>query len=393
MKIAFKSTAFLHLIYIKGKKSVAGSVQGFPKTYQRQTKLNKMPTGDTERQEELQERLDSFIAELKQGGLKRSHELAYKTVHLLRRIISQTRWANAGELIDIVKKEGKTMMDTQPAETATGNMVRRVLKIIREEYAGVKEGAEEGDTQESLHKMMTGASDEDYSIPNINLKPALMEAIGELITELETSADNIAAQALKHIHSNEIIMTAGHSGTVEAFLKNAAKKRNFQVIVVECAPFYHGQKLATSLAQSKIETTLITDAAVFAMMSRVNKVIIGTHTVMANGGLKAINGVHALALAAKRHSVPLIVCAPMFKLCPKYLCSYDQDVFNKFVSPQDVMPFSEGEILSKVIVPNPVFDYVPPELVTLFISNIGGNAPSYVYRLLSELYHPDDHDF
>ncbi len=33
------------------------------------------------------------------------------------------------------------------------------------------------------------------------------------------SADNIAAQALEHIHSNELIMTAGRSRTVEAFLK------------------------------------------------------------------------------------------------------------------------------------------------------------------------------
>lgn len=41
------------------------------------------------------------------------------------------------------------------------------------------------------------------------------------------------------------------------------------------------------------------------MMSRVNKVIIGTHTVLANGGLKAINGSHAIALAAKYYSVPV----------------------------------------------------------------------------------------
>ena len=45
-----------------------------------------------------------------------------------------------------------------------------------------------------------------------------------------------------------------------------------------------GHEMATSLAKVGIETTVITDSAVFAMMSRVNKVIIGTHTVMANGG-------------------------------------------------------------------------------------------------------------
>lgn len=32
-------------------------------------------------------------------------------------------------------------------------------------------------------------------------------------------------------------MTTGKSRTVEAFLKHAAKKRNFTVVVVECAPF------------------------------------------------------------------------------------------------------------------------------------------------------------
>ena len=37
--------------------------------------------------------------------------------------------------MDLVRKEGKRMMVAQPTETSVGNMVRRVLKIIREEYA------------------------------------------------------------------------------------------------------------------------------------------------------------------------------------------------------------------------------------------------------------------
>lgn len=45
-----------------------------------------------------------------------------------------------------------------------------------------------------------------------------------------------------------------------------------QVIVAECAPSFQGQRMAVSLAKDKIPTTVITDSAVFAMMSRVNKV-------------------------------------------------------------------------------------------------------------------------
>ena len=202
---------------------------------------------------------------------------------------------------------------------------------------------------------------------------------------------NIATQALEHIHTNEIIMTFGKSRTVEKFLKNAARKRKFSVIVAECAPFYHGQELAKTLAEDNVEATVITDSAVFAMMARVNKVILGADTVMADGGLRAVNGSHCVALAAKHHSVPLLVCAELFKLSPQYVCSYDQDNINKFLSPHDVMKFTEGEILSKISIHNPAFDYVPPDLVNLFLSDMGGNAPSYMYRLLSELYHPDDY--
>lgn len=40
-------------------------------------------------------------------------------------------------------------------------------------------------------------------------------------------------------------------------------------------------------------------------MSRVNKVIIGTNTVLADGGLRAGSGFHAVAIAAKHYSVPV----------------------------------------------------------------------------------------
>ena len=42
--------------------------------------------------------------------------------------------------------------------------------------------------------------------------------------------------------------------------------------------------MAKALAKAKIDTTVITDASVFAVIERVNKVIIGTHTVLADGG-------------------------------------------------------------------------------------------------------------
>ena len=60
----------------------------------------------------------------------------------------------------------------------------------------------------------------------------------------------------------------------------------------------------------------------------------------------------------------------MFKLSMRFLCSNDQPNFNLYESPEGVLKYSDGELASKVRACNPAFDYVPPELVTLFISNV-----------------------
>ena len=122
------------------------------------------------------------------------------------------------------------------------------------------------------------------------------------------------------------------------------------------------------------------------------KIISGTHDILANGGLKAITGANVVALASKNYSVPLVVCASMHKLTPKHCSSADNEAFSQFASPQESLRGMDGALLSKLNTYNPIFEYVPPELVTLYISNMGGHAPSYVYRLLSELYHPEDYE-
>lgn len=40
---------------------------------------------------------------------------------------------------------------------------------------------------------------------------------------------------------------------------------------------------------------------------------------------------------------------------------------------------------------NPAFDFVAPDLMDLYVTNDGSALPSYVYRQLSEYYHPKDY--
>lgn len=291
-------------------------------------------------------------------------------------------------------------------ELAIGNIVRRVLFIIRRELATYideeKKGRVGDKTQQqitvdlslSLHKLLDEQEGAPYTelakgVGLDALREALVEEISLLMDEIKTVYMNISEQAVEHIYAKEVILTYGVSRTVMEFLKEAAGFRKFEVIVAESAPSYEGQKMAVQLSELGIETTCITDSAVFAMMSSVNKVIIGTHGVMANGGLIAHTGAHNLALCASHHSVPVVVLTGLHKLCPLY--AFDQDTFNERNPPSEVLKF-EDNLIDKVDVVNPAFDYIPPELITLFITNFGGHNPSYLYRLLANMYNPEDYE-
>ena len=59
------------------------------------------------------------------------------------------------------------------------------------------------------------------------------------------------------------------------------------------------------------------------------QVLVGTHTVLANGGIMAPVGTHVVALAAKHHSCPFVVLTGLHKLSP--LFPHDPSVtFNDF---------------------------------------------------------------
>uniref|UniRef100_A0A7S4HHV3 Translation initiation factor eIF2B subunit beta n=1 Tax=Vannella robusta TaxID=1487602 RepID=A0A7S4HHV3_9EUKA len=146
------------------------------------------------------------------------------------------------------------------------------------------------------------------------------------------------------------------------------------------------------------------------MMSRVNKVIVGTNAVLANGGLLALSGVRMLAEAAKHYSVPFVVISGMYKLSPIYPSG--KDFINDMSSPGNIVSFtdvdtirsiprSEEELADGYLEPgvdvlNPALDYIPPELVSIYLTNLsssGAHNPSYIYRMLAEYYSLQDYTF
>ena len=244
-----------------------------------------------------------------------------------------------------------------------------------------------------------------------DVRAEVLEGIREILDELDQVDKQIAEFALEHIHSNEVVLTHTSSQTVQKFLLQAAKKRKFTVVHVEGYPndstethstLLHGRVKHPGLEdddeESKwqplislgITVVMIPDSAVYAIMSRVNKVILATHSVLANGGLVAAAGAKVIAKAAKMHQTPVIVLSGVYKLSPIYPFNIEELI--EYGDASKVIPYQErnADWSDRVEVVNPLYDYVPADLVDLYITNLGGHAPSYLYRIVADHYNVED---
>lgn len=339
---------------------------------------------------------DTFIRALKREEKGGTYEISSKTAKFVENLIKTHKFNTENDvrgLILLLTKFGRKLVQFKPLEIALVNIVRRVLHIVREECSNIKleiSPQRLKQRRSTLKTLITGADTSQETAGLKEVKRRILQDVNDLKDELESHMERIAEQSTQHIHSNEVILTFGKSETVEAFLAHVRPKRKFEVLVAEAAPGLEGHSMAKNLAERGIDSTLITDNSVYALMSRVNKVIIGTDALMANGGLIAKSGCYGVCLAAQAHSVPILVTCGLYKLSPLY--PFDQDTFNESLSPA-LISSSPGIDDSKYLtISVPAFDYIPPDLISLYITDVGGHNPSYLYRLLSEYYSQEDYD-
>ncbi|WVQ77540.1 hypothetical protein IAR50_007227 [Cryptococcus sp. DSM 104548] len=419
---------------------------------------------------------DTLCTSLRRRQIVGSLNVALATAALVQSIVRSAKYSTIDELLALIKSVGRKLIEANPKELAAANIIRRILRLIREEYRAAaarqidsapnsipstpfmgpstpglnapidhylnaSNGGQyfpsiQASRQTSLSNFvamrhsraqMERSGAEGYSANTVNLfanpggpvrsssgsgtpsqpsrvdsdefmkhsaklKPLLVQAIDEVVGELETTHEDVAKGAREHIHSSEIILTMGHSRTVEFFLKQAYKDRKFTVVVAESAPSYLGHSLASSLSSSGIPTLLIPDSSIHALLPRVTKVILGAHSVLANGGLFALSGSLGCALAAKEHAKPVVVPTGQFKFAPAWNLYHEYGAVD-FQGPGAVI----GELgkgggggTEGVEVVNPYYDYIRPELINLFVTNEGDHPPSYIYRLMKEAYDDED---
>ena len=84
----------------------------------------------------------------------------------------------------------------------------------------------------------------------------------------------------------------------------------------------------------------------------------------------------------------MYVIGSMYKMTPLY--PFDFLTYNELLSPMQIFTLEEMDHKENIEVVVPAYDYVPPELVSLYITNLGGYTPKYIYRIFTEFYAQDD---
>ena len=430
---------------------------------------------------------------LKRKQLSGSNSCAKATVEILRVFLGSPQLKTAEQMMGAMRVVGKELSQCAPSELTVGNIVRRVMQIIREEYSSKKNAAADlnahattnsngpdkvgeisdfdmmaikerrgkersgslveqmlaseelssfassstrkttsttsgGDVdnmdnmapvrlsrtsstvggefpgnhslqQPSLGSVLgawastqeTSYADSEYSQYFSDMRQSVMGAVNELNDEIDSIFGPICEQAAEHIHSDDCILAHGWSHVVELFLKAAGRKRKYQVIVAEAEPDLSGHKLALALSKiPNISVTLIPDSCIYAIIGRVNKVVLAPSAVLADGGAMYSAGHAMVTVAAKEHNVPVVGLAAAFHLTPMFAHN-QSETLGQLLSPSLTIAYNANVCQENVEVVNPAYDFVSPDLMSLYVTNNGSHQPSYTHRVLAELYHQSDH--
>lgn len=341
--------------------------------------------------------VNPVVSELKRHQIEGEKEIALAIAHLLMRVISAARWSNSYDLIAMIRKVGTILNDAQPRQMISGNIIRRVLALTRDEIE-TENNQENNPMMSSMFSLLSTSQGQNkkehqqLKKQSSDFRSIIIQGIRDLIDEIQNVKEGIETMSIDLIHDNEVLLTpTPTSDTLLHFLIKARSKRKFTVLVTESYPndIKAAHKFAKELSNHKIETIVIPDTTTFAVMSRVGKVLLGTKSVFANGGCIANSGVASVVECAKEHKTPVLAVAGLYKLSPLY--PFNRDDHIEVGNSGKVLNYDDFKLVDNVeVVINPLDDYVPPEHIDIYITNIGGFAPSFIYRIVLDNYKTED---
>ena len=221
---------------------------------------------------------------------------------------------------------------------------------------------------------------------------AAMRAEADAILEEDRAmCDAIGAHGAQFVGDGACVLTHCNAGALATagigtalapvYVAHAAGRR-VHVIADETRPLLQGSRLtAWELGRAGIPVTIIADGMAAARMRAggVDVVLVGADRIAANGDVANKIGTYALALAARHHGIPFIVCAPGSTIDPA-TASGDEIVVE--VRAADELRTMGGlrTAPADADVWNPAFDVTPAELVTAIVTDTGVHRAPYKFH-------------
>lgn len=238
----------------------------------------------------------------------------------------------------------KLLRSSRPTAVNLMHSVDRMLNVAESDYQIVKLQAEAEDI--FLQDEMQCA------------------AIAENGLSLIESGDNILT------HCNTGALATAGVGTAAGVIRKAWQKAlAIHVYVDETRPLLQGARLTSwEFGKLGIPNTLICDnmAGMLMAQGKVQKVIVGSDRIAANGDFANKIGTYSLAVLAAYHKIPFYVAAPMTTV--DLACTAGKDIPIEERADEEVL---RDWAPKDANVFNPAFDVTPAELVTAWIFDRG----------------------
>ncbi|KXT05481.1 hypothetical protein AC578_10997 [Pseudocercospora eumusae] len=253
----------------------------------------------------------------------------------------------------------------------------------------------------------------DPSTPDHEAIEFLCDSIDQFIRERIMVTDQaISASACKLIKDGSVVLTYAKSAIIEkTILRAHGEGKNFRVVCVDSRPLFEGKKLATSLMHAGLQVEYMPFSGLNRAVADATVVLLGAHSMLSNGRLQSRIGTAAVAMAAHRADVPVIVCCESVKFSGKV--ALDSIVLNEvapaeeLLSPQPpaaapatgkgsneadsdepkLKTLNDWKEIPNLQILNLMYDVTPAEYIRMVICEYGSVPPSsvpVVHRLANE---------
>ena len=380
---------------------------------------------------EINELINKFLQSLKtnsQPTSRSSYTISLETLNVLKKFIGFMKFHTTEEFMNNLKKldllmegnikpKGIIGSTVLKKEFCCGNMIRRVIFMLREEINNYNSTIKQNhDSEDNLASKPVGSmfdllarlpkeqasSNSNNKGKKFDIRATAINIIRELTDEVKNIDEQIFQIGVDLIHDNEILLIpTPDSKTILNFLINVKKdknwkKRNFTCIITESYPnnLDKAQKFALKLSDLGIDTIIIPDSMIFAVMSKIGKVIIGCKQIFSNGSaIVSSTGVQTVVQCAKEFRVPIIVMAGLYKLSSispfdikeNYLEVGGSKLTGSLLPKQHTVVGDEGDY-SRLIMVNNINDFIAAEFIDIIITNTGAYSPSFMYRVVADNY-------